>query len=289
MPTVGPKERNDFTPSQKPRLPKRSGNFSEKFSPALILFLFLFLGSPSLSTPSPLDDIQASRHNLTASSSPDAPKACVVCHTEAIPGPPPTAAPEGKLNLEPARISPLWISNEARPYTVTASLSREKQPYNRPTGSSFDCLACHDGVLGKDTHGVNVAEPRLGAKAGDPHGRTMGRLGADPLSRVDHPISIPYPVKPNGQFGPETPTVTVSRYWPIPDRRPDGFVLPDSGASAYLDLPTKGSISFENLTTLVRTTSGMVQCDSCHNPHSEKIRPFLRVPSASLCLVCHDR
>jgi len=83
--------------------------------------------------------------------------------------------------------------------------------------------------------------------------------------------------------------VTLSRYWALPDRHADGLTLPTAGASSYLDLPEGKISSPEMLSGLVRTSSGMVQCDSCHNPHSEKIRPFLRLPSATLCLVCHNR
>jgi predicted CXXCH cytochrome family protein len=138
-------------------------------------------------------------------------------------------------------------------------------------------------------HGVNVGSDRLGGEGSLPSKPNIGRLGAPSLSRVDHPISIPYPRKANGMFDPENPSVTYARYWAIPDLRPEGFILPTEGASAHLDLPVDGKASPEALSALVRTTSGVVQCDSCHNPHSEKVRPFLRVPSASLCLVCHDR
>jgi predicted CXXCH cytochrome family protein len=265
-----------------------------------ILFLMVWiLNASDQSNASPLEELAQSRHNLLVPSlSPS--NSCTVCHTDAVPWqatdkkePEASAAPETDAAKIPSpkreTAPPLWVSKGAKPYNITANLSHEKQPYNHPTGSSFTCLACHDGALGKDMHGINVDQPRLGAEANVPWNGTVGQRGAPPLSRVDHPISIPYPRKPNGRFVPESPTVTLSRYWTLPDQHADGLTLPTAGTSSYLDLPTENVSSPEVLSGLVRTTSGMVQCDSCHNPHSEKIRPFLRVPSATLCLVCHDR
>jgi predicted CXXCH cytochrome family protein len=248
---------------------------------------------------SPLDEVIQSRHNLLVPSTAGS-NSCTVCHTDAVPWQ--AAAPKKDPAAEESEIDaaetapprqppapPLWASHDAKSYSLAATLPSEKQPYNHPTGSSLTCLACHDGALGKDMHGINVDQPRIGAEANVPWGGTVGQRGAPPLSRVDHPISILYPRKPNGRFVPENPTVTLSRYWALPDRHGDGLTLPTAGASSYLDLPEGKVSSPEMLSGLVRTTSGMVQCDSCHNPHSEKIRPFLRVPAATLCLVCHNR
>lgn len=267
-----------------------------KRSVQILLFAIVALNASIRSDASPLDEVIQSRHNLLVPSA-TAPNSCTVCHTDAIPwqaaqkkdpltaAPGPDEAPSQKREPAP----PLWITGGAKPYTVVATLPSEKQPYNHPTGSSLTCLACHDGALGKDMHGVNVDPPRTGAEANVPWDGTVGQRGAPPLSRVDHPISIAYPRKPNGRFIPENPGVTLSRYWTLPDRHADGLTLPTTGSSSYLDLPEEKVSSPELLSGLVRTTSGMVQCDSCHNPHSEKIRPFLRVPSATLCLVCHNR
>lgn len=261
-----------------------------------ILTLLVLNALPSVrSDASPLDEVIQSRHNLLAPSSPGA-NSCTVCHTDTIPWQnakkaPADPATSNTAETSPAKppVTPRWNSRGAKPYNVVASLPHEKQPYNHPTGSSLTCLACHDGALGKDMHGVNVDQSRKGGEANVPWTGTVGQRGAPPLSRVDHPISILYPRKPNGHFIPEGPTVTLARYWSLPDRHADGLTLPTSGTSSYLDLPQGSVSSPETLSGLVRTTSGMVQCDSCHNPHSEKIRPFLRIPSANLCLVCHDR
>lgn len=270
----------------------------------VLFFMIVALNAALRSDASPLDEVIQSRHNLLVPSA-SAPNSCTVCHTDAIPwqaaqkkAPPMEPAPEATetgeaaaeapvQKPEPAR--PLWANGKAKSYSLTATLPSEKHPYNHPTGSSLTCLACHDGALGKDMHGINVDQPRIGAEANVPWEGAVGQRGAPPLSRVDHPISIPYPRNPSGRFVPDNPGVTLARYWTLPDRHAEGLTLPTTESSSYLDLPQEKVSSPELLSGLVRTTSGMVQCDSCHNPHSEKIRPFLRVPSATLCLVCHNR
>ncbi|MEO2055054.1 MAG: cytochrome c3 family protein [Nitrospira sp.] len=263
-----------------------------------IMFSFTLLSAMSIgSSATPLDEVYQTRHNLVApflSSS----NVCTVCHTESIPslggeqhgkglaeGTKPVPGESGKRVSSP----PLWNTRGAKPYDIAANLPLNKRTYNHPAGSSLVCLACHDGALGKDMHGINVGNPRVAAFGNIPWTGSVGAREAPPLSRVDHPISILYPRKPTGIFVPVNPTVTRSRYWALPNRHVGGFTLPTSGTSSYLDLPVENVSSAEHLSTLVRTSSGRVECDSCHDPHSEKVRPFLRVPSATLCLICHDR
>lgn len=250
-------------------------------SAALILFILMTLGSRI--SASPLEEVEQTRHNLIVPAM-RGEKSCTVCHTDEIPW---RSNPEAKEAAPP----PLWdrARSAASPYRVMQTAPRSEHPYNHPTGPSLVCLSCHDGALGADMHGINVGDVRVGAAADVPFKGLPGPLGAPPLSRVDHPISIRYPRQPNGRFTPQNPTVTLSRYWALPDRQAHGLVLPAAGASSYLDLPEVEVSGSEQLSSLVRTTGGMLECDSCHNPHSEKIRPFLRVPSATLCLVCHDR
>lgn len=255
-----------------------------------LLFLTLFAGLTALNA-SPIDEVIRSRHNLALPSLPPS-TSCTICHIHQIPGfasPPKTESTEAETSSQKMPNPPLWSSREETPYRLTSAVSPRSHPYNQPTGSSLTCLACHDGALAKDMHGINVDTARIGAEANASWEGGLTRREAPPLSRVDHPISVTYPRKPNGMFVPENPSVTYARYWAIPDLRPEGYVLPEAGTSSYLDLPKEKVSSPEVLSNLVRTTSGRVECDSCHNPHSEKIRPFLRVPSSSLCLVCHDR
>lgn len=237
---------------------------------------------------SPLEEVYETAHNLAATKT-GGRDACTVCHIEEIPwqGAENTKAAKAGGELAP----PLWDRNRLSfsPYRSTQTAPMDAHPYNHPTGPSMVCLACHDGALGTDMHGINVGDPRIGASTEMPWKGMAGPRMAPALSRVDHPISIPYPRKPNGTFVPLNPTVTRARYWALPDRHAEGLTLPTGATSSYLDLPKDAVGNAETLSTLVRTTGGQMECDSCHNPHSEKVRPFLRVPSATLCLVCHDR
>lgn len=251
-----------------------------------------------------LEGVKDTRHNLLAPET-EHDNTCVVCHTGELPWSTSEVLPEKvseeKMSSENSEDavdskdnmfqSPLWNPGEMKDskYRAIQTAPLDEHPYNHPTGSSLICLSCHDGALGGDMHGINVDNPRVGASAQPAWNGMAGPLGAPPLSRVDHPVSIIYPRKPDGVFVPHNATVTRSRYWALPDRHEKGLTLPTGGTSSYLDLP-KGEISnATQLSTLVRTTEGLMECDSCHNPHSEKVRPFLRVPSKTLCLVCHDR
>lgn len=236
-----------------------------------------------------MEEVYETRHNLAVPMS-EASNACTVCHIESIPWQS-SERDKQATSHQKALPPPLWDQKRISfsPYRTIQTLPLDEHPYNHPTGSSMVCLSCHDGALGTDMHGINVGDPRVGASTELPWKGASGPRLAPPLSRVDHPISILYPRKPNGQFVPMNPTVTRSRYWALPDRHENGLTLPTTATSSYLDLPQGALSSAEHMSTLVRTTGGMMECDSCHNPHSEKIRPFLRVPSKILCLVCHDR
>ncbi|MEC4677930.1 MAG: cytochrome c3 family protein [Nitrospirota bacterium] len=262
---------------------------------ALDAFLISFILTLRFTAPetliaSPLEDVFQTGHNLMASKA-DASKSCTVCHTDEIPWQKDKDTASGKKTSKVVSPPPLWQKSHSgtSPYRAIQNLPAGEHPYNHPTGTSMVCLSCHDGALGTDMHGINVDDPRVGAPANVPFDGMWGKRGAPPLSRLDHPISIPYPRLPNGKFTPLNPTVTQFRYWALPDRQADGLVLPTSGTSAYLDLPVGAVSGSDHLSSLVRTTGGRLECDSCHNPHSEQVRPFLRAPAANLCLVCHDR
>ncbi len=261
---------------------------------ALIVFLFTSLSVDiEQIKASPLEEVKHTRHNLIVPMAEDG-NSCTVCHTEAIPWRATSKQKKGETQAgkrKKVSQAPLWGNSPSKNmfYRATQTAPLSEHPYNHPTGGSLVCLSCHDGALGTDMHGINVGNPRVGAAANVTFDGMAGPRGAPPLSRVDHPISIRYPRTPDGKFTPLNPTITRSRYWALPDRQAQGLVLPTSDISSYLDLPKGNLSSPEHLDTLVRTTGGMLECDSCHNPHSEAVRPFLRVPSATLCLVCHDR
>lgn len=268
----------------------------------LLLVILSFSIQISKIKASPLEGVNSTRHNLTVPEAKNG-NTCIVCHTGDLPWSASEAALEEMSdkekkseNQEGAEQSalpqnPLWNRAEMKDsqYRAIQTAPLGEHPYNHPTGSSLICLSCHDGALGGDMHGINVDNPRIGASAKPAWNGMAGPLGAPPLSRVDHPVSIIYPRKPNGAFVPHNATITRSRYWALPDRHEEGLTLPTSDTSSYLDLPKSEISNPAHLSSLVRTTGGLMECDSCHNPHSEKVRPFLRVPSKTLCLVCHDR
>ncbi len=274
----------------------------------LLLAVFSLSLQASKINASPLEGVKSTRHNLIAPEAVDG-NACIVCHTGDLPWSASKAQPEkiskeqelpenlegaSGLKRSPADMlpqSPLWSRVEMKDskYLAIQTAPLDEHPYNHPTGSSLICLSCHDGALGGDMHGINVDNPRIGASALPAWKGMAGPLGAPPLSRVDHPVSIVYPRKPNGSFAPHNATITRTRYWALPDRQAEGLTLPTAATSSYLDLPKSEISNPAHLSGLVRTTGGLMECDSCHNPHSEKVRPFLRVPSKTLCLVCHDR
>lgn len=132
-----------------------------------LLSLALFAGLATLDA-SPLDEVVRSRHNLALPRfllPPPVRSAISIRSPEPRRRPkrsPPKQRPPLRLKgAEP----PLWGSREGAEYRLTATLSAKSHPYNQPTGSSLTCLACHDGALAKDMHGVNVDTARLGAEA----------------------------------------------------------------------------------------------------------------------------
>ena len=129
-----------------------------------LLFFTLFAGLTALNA-SPLDEVIRSRHNLALPSLP-ASTSCTICHIHPIPGSSATPNPESaeaETSAKKTPNPPLWSSREETPYRLTAAASPRNHPYNQPTGSSLTCLACHDGALAKDMHGINVDTARIGA------------------------------------------------------------------------------------------------------------------------------
>ncbi len=133
----------------------------------------------------------------------------------------------------------------------------------QPTGVSLACLSCHDGTIG-----IDVIINRPNASAATAFNQTLADIygGVDPDSlkilgtdlRNDHPISMVYDPANDPQFNPVA-TITGTG--------------PGGGLKLFTD-PTLGA--------------NVVQCATCHNPHSQN-ETFLRVPNTSsdLCLTCH--
>lgn len=159
---------------------------------------------------------------------------------------------------------PLWNrrlpSGPYRMYEGPLSMLADSQP----TGVSRLCLSCHDGTVGLD----EVLVRPVGYSGPGPRRETIERCtschnGGNPAGgiswenvwfrpddlRNQHPISVVYDASRDAGFHPASAVLAA------------GLVLED----------------------------GRVQCATCHEPHSERYKPFLRIPNTnrSLCLVCH--
>jgi predicted CXXCH cytochrome family protein len=134
----------------------------------------------------------------------------------------------------------------------------------QPTGTTRLCLSCHDGTIALD----DVINPPLLRTGPNPPGETIELCarschnGGSPKGgfnwenvwfeddlSVHHPISVRYDPSRSPGFQPAAAVEAA------------GLVLED----------------------------GKVQCNTCHDPHTQANRPFLRIPNTarSLCLVCH--
>ncbi|HLG28811.1 MAG TPA: cytochrome c3 family protein [Candidatus Brocadiales bacterium] len=229
------------------------------------------------------DDVVSTRHNMGIRKE----DACIACHTSGmsnseIKKEKSNGVVSEKLNTVP---SALWIRKAGNSNPEYASSPDSSGREIKPFGPSYDCLSCHDGVLAKDVHGLGgtragseVFEPRLDAQALE---------GNNPF---DHPTSIIYPRRPDGVLDAKNPTVNQFRYWSIPDRDEKGVTMPTGPTSRYFEVPKGADTKDPYIDALqVRTFKGVIHCDSCHNPHTDRNSSFLRVPIRSLCLSCHDR
>ena len=238
----------------------------------MVVAPMLFLGSVGAADESFLSVVQTS-HNLTVSPLMDP---CGVCHTD-DPG-------EDKRSKE--ILSAKWVKSEVldnHPFSPQTHSFPGKN-LKRPVGSSHRCLSCHDGVVAMDAHIMGLREEGSSGfnKFLDGFFEPVGGPGDGSFRFLDHPVSIAYPRKPSGLFTGNNVTPRMHRYWSIPDLSDEGMTLPTGPRSSYLHPAPQESL-------LVRTTRGMVECDSCHNPHNNDKSAFLRESGHSLCLICHDR
>lgn len=211
---------------------------------------------PAAASAESYDAVLTSPHNFFAQSEfPIGSRVCYGCHADGPDRTGPSASPAPTDTSEPPVDAPppAW-QRGAKAYTVS-----------HPAGGSTACLGCHDGVLGQEVH-------------------QMGRPDA---SSFDHPYDVVYPRRANGRFVPERPTVNQYRYWSLPDLRDGDLLLPTGPTSRFLAVPASGADAAG--ARVVRTREGLVQCDSCHDPHDNGSAPFLRAPARDLCLICHDR
>lgn len=179
---------------------------------------------------------------------------CVYCH-----------GPHGGPNWVGAPRSPLF--NRQRPnatYRMPEFAPMRMSQDPSPSDRSRLCLSCHDGTIGLDVAtnlpntytGLNPANRTIDEcenchSGGSPAGGVNWEgVWFRPDMRDQHPFSILYD----------------------PSRRPGQFRSAVGGTVGGLPL-----------------YQGKVECATCHEPHSEQFRYFLRQSNVggSLCLTCH--
>jgi len=134
---------------------------------------------------------------------------------------------------------------------------------SQPTGNSLACLSCHDGTIGLDDI-LNAPNTYLGPGAarttidecegchsgGNPDGGIDWEgVWLDTDFRKQHPFSITYDPSLDPGFRPAA-------------------VVEAAGLKLY---------------------DNKIQCMTCHDPHTQRFQPFLRMSNSggSLCTVCH--
>ncbi|MFQ5771055.1 MAG: cytochrome c3 family protein [bacterium] len=179
---------------------------------------------------------------------------CVYCHTP--------------HNNNTAIEAPLWNrSTPSGPYDMYDSPTLDMDIASSPQGVSLACLSCHDNTIALDQI-INIPTSKLGTS---PSGKTIeycatnchvgnGAGGLNFEGTVidvdltnDHPISVTYDPSKDPKFHPA------------------------SGGKVG-NLPLYGP------------NANRVECASCHNPHDNSNRPFLRMSNenSAMCLTCHD-
>ena len=129
------------------------------------------------------------------------------------------------------------------------------------SGSSKNCLSCHDGT-------VEVGKTYNPASTWDAT-KIVGSDKIGPDLKGTHPVSVPYPN--NGVINTYNATTTGT-----------GVVL-----ATFKNAPTKVRLFRD---PAAGANNYGMECASCHDPHSTTYTKFLRdTPAGSaICLDCHD-
>ena len=176
-------------------------------------------------------------------------QACVYCHH-----------PHGTSGNRP-----IWNrdpSNAAFQMYESGSLNMPIDP--RPAEASMLCLSCHEGSIPLDRVQVKPA----GFGPGGGNGETIKRCATDCHTGGN----------PAGGFNWE-------QVWFEPDLRKQHPISIVYDPALDPDFQPTSTVEAAGL----RLVDGKVECMTCHEPHSQRYRPFLRIgnTTGSLCLVCH--
>ena len=222
-----------------------------------ILALFAFVSGAMAQFGNKVADTPHNLRKATTDGMPveDYGEICVYCHT-------PHSA---NTNID----APLWNrETPTGPYDMYSSPTIDMTMANSAQGVSLACLSCHDGSIALDQI-INVPSSYSGQ---GPSGTTIEtcatqcHIGNNPSGGInfegtfigtdlsnDHPISITYDPTKDPKF----------------------------------KAATNGMI---DILPLYGPSKDQVECATCHNPHDNSTRPFLRKSNqdSQLCLTCHD-
>ncbi len=203
-------------------------------------------------------------HNLTRPASSTDPdmvgrirdygEVCTYCH-----------APHGGPSWGASPRAPLWNRNRPNAsYRMPEHNAQNMFQDPSPSDRARVCLSCHDGTIGLDNivnrpntyGGPGPANQTIDSCEGcHSGGNPDGGIDWDGVwfrddMRKQHPVSVVYD----------------------PSRRPGEFQAGLGGSVGPLPL-----------------YNGKVECQTCHEPHSQQFKFFLRISNVgnSMCLVCH--
>jgi predicted CXXCH cytochrome family protein len=257
--------------------------------------------------------ISATKHNLGSSGTfnftSSTTEICVFCHT-----------PHG---ADSSSAAPLWnrsLSTSASYNTYSSLGTTTMDTESAGIGSvSLACLSCHDGTQAMNTvinspgggttgdvnfDGTNYISSASGADCSAVDGTCGGFNEFNYMSQVsfemiylstdlrnDHPISIQYAGALTGG--------TQARAAKDGDFFAATFATVGGGQQVYyIDTGTPGTKEKTDLPLYNRTTGtlagqALVECATCHDPHTSVTATFLRNPSgndgSATCLSCHNK
>jgi len=217
--------------------------------------LAAILWSGTVSAQNSYDIVAASVHNLAGPGAPIS-KVCGGCHVAS-----------GNANPDQLAATPAWaVGTTGSGFSVGTPGSGEF------SNTTQTCLQCHDGTTATGIQRAGTAAVQ--GKAGKKH--------------LSHPVEMLYPRNSAGDFIINTDLPQQRQFWSVPNIVNDALLIPSGPVSSYQPV-AKNAVADDLLFSAVRTRDGKVQCESCHNPHDDTIRPFLRATPPQLCLVCHDK
>ncbi len=161
-------------------------------------------------------------------------------------------------NSQPAPFRPLWSHTMTTrnltwaPTTTVRGTVLPTSITSTQLAGSRGCMSCHYGTvaLGGLFKGVDTTVAGTNVVGGLLQSTSVNYLNSAQM-QANHPLGVPKPA-----------AVT--------------------GFTAFKTVPATSAVNYDS--------QGLVQCDSCHNPHDNAFPPFLKINPAggAICFTCHD-